>query len=74
MAVNTKLFQKSVALQYESNKLDANQEIKISVCQGLKKIEFGYANIEENEKPVIILAYLLILYSLHYLTCSNLML
>jgi len=52
MASNTELLQKSVALQYECNKLDAkNKEMKKSRCQALKetrKEAFGYANIEEN--------------------------
>ena len=78
MAVNAEMFQKSVALQYECNKFDAKiKEMKTSMSQALKEIRkeaFGYANIEENKKPAIIQAYLLILYSPHYLTCSNLML
>ena len=53
-AANTELFHKSVALQYECNKLDAkNKELKTSMGQALKEIRkeaFGYANIEENDE------------------------
>ena len=56
MAANTELLQKSVTLQHECCKLNAqNKELRTSVCQALKDVRkeaFGYANIEENDEKI----------------------